>query len=204
MLHGCEVQASEDVVWCLGDVIVHAVSLDLIMRHIQELWVHRFEIVSVVASLAAQDCFSICRHVGVLAIDYGSDAIAAASLPRFALPARLIVRRELGARLAHVRVGLPVHILVPIPLLCLSPVAVEVQDRFQRRLGEIIRYHLVLLWPDTSIARAVGELVQLLRVPICLWVLMPGTAVVEIGIVHRSNIFWYLFKCQINVLLIAL
>jgi hypothetical protein len=33
---------------------------------------------------------------------------------------------------------------------------------------------------------------------------MTRTAVVEIGVVHRSNIFWDLFERQINVLLIAL
>jgi hypothetical protein len=162
MLYGGEVQAGQDIIWSSGDVIVHAVSLDLIMRHIQELRVHSFEIVGIVTSLAAEDCFSIRRHVGVLAIDHASDAIVASSLPRFAMPACLIIWRELGAGLTHVRVGLPVHILVPIPLLCLSPVAVKVQDRFQRRLGEIICRHLVLLWSNASIARAVGKLIQLL------------------------------------------
>lgn len=93
---------------------------------------------------------------------------------------------------------------VPVPLLCLSPVTVEVQNRLQRRLREIIWYHLVLLGPGTSIARAIRELVQLPRVSICLLILMPGTAVVEIGVIHRSNIFWYLLECQINILLIAL
>jgi hypothetical protein len=80
----------------------------------------------------------------------------------------------------------------------------EVQNRLQRRLREIIWYHLVLLRPNTSIARAIRELVQLPRVPICLLILMPGTAVVEIGVIHGSNIFRYLFECQINILLIAL
>ena len=80
----------------------------------------------------------------------------------------------------------------------------EVQYRLQRRLREIIRYHLVLLRPDTSIARAIRELVQLPRVSICLLILMPGAAVVEVGVIHRSNIFWYLLESQINMLLIAL
>lgn len=33
---------------------------------------------------------------------------------------------------------------------------------------------------------------------------MPGTAVVEIRVIHGSNIFWYLLESQINILLIAL
>jgi len=61
MLSGGEVQASEDVIWRLGNVIVNSISLDLIMSHVQELWVHHLEIVSiklsVVARLTAQDCF---------------------------------------------------------------------------------------------------------------------------------------------------
>lgn len=80
----------------------------------------------------------------------------------------------------------------------------EVQNRFQRRLREIIWDHLVLLRPNTSIARAVCELVQLLGVPICLLILMPGTAVVEIGVIHGPNILWYLLESQIDILLIAL
>ena len=80
----------------------------------------------------------------------------------------------------------------------------EVQNRLQRRLREIIWYHLVLLRPDTSIARAIRELVHLPRVSICLLILMPGAAVVEVGVIHRSNIFWYLLESQINMLLIAL
>ena len=63
---------------------------------------------------------------------------------------------------------------------------------------------MVLLRPNTSIARAIRELVQLPRVSICLLILMPGAAVVEVGIIHGSNIFWYLLKSQINMLLIAL
>ena len=80
----------------------------------------------------------------------------------------------------------------------------EVQNRLQRRLREIVWHHLVLLRPDTSIARAIRELVQLPRVSICLLILMPGTAVVEIGVIHGSNIFRYLLESQINILLIAL
>jgi len=61
MLYCGEVQASEDVIWRLGNVIVNSISLDLIMSHVQELWVHHLEIVSiklsVVARLTAQDCF---------------------------------------------------------------------------------------------------------------------------------------------------
>lgn len=80
MLSGGEVQASEDVIWRLGNVIVNSISLDLIMSHVQELWVHQFEIVSVVARLTAQDCFSICGHVWVVAIDDACDAVTATSL----------------------------------------------------------------------------------------------------------------------------
>ena len=77
MLSCGEVQASEDVIWRLGNVVVNSISLDLIMSHVQELWVHQFEIVSVVAHLAAQDCFSISRHVRVVAIDDACDAVTA-------------------------------------------------------------------------------------------------------------------------------
>lgn len=80
MLHCGEVQAGEDVIWCLGNVIVNSISLDLIMSHVQELWVHHLEIVSVVAHLTAQDCFSICRHVWVVAVDDACDAVTATSL----------------------------------------------------------------------------------------------------------------------------
>ena len=80
MLSCGEVQAGEDVIWRLGNVIVNSISLDLIMSHVQELWVHQFEIVSVVACLTAQDCFSICRHVWVVAIGDACDAVTATTL----------------------------------------------------------------------------------------------------------------------------
>lgn len=80
MLYCGEVQASEYVIWRLGNVIINSISLDLIMSHIQELWVHHFEIVSVVACLTAQDCFSISCHVWVVAIDDTCDAVTATSL----------------------------------------------------------------------------------------------------------------------------
>jgi len=84
MLSCGEVQAGEDGIWCLGNVIINSISLDLIMSHVQELWVHQFEIVNVVARLTAQDRFSICRHVWVvkllIAVDDTCDAVTATSL----------------------------------------------------------------------------------------------------------------------------
>ena len=199
MLHCGEIQAAKNIIWGFCNVIVYPVPLDLVMSHVQHLRVHHFQIVSVVTTLAAQDCFSISRQVGVVAISHACNAVATTSLPRFALSGR-----QLGTCLAHMRVGLSVHIFVSIPLLGLGPVAMEVQDGFQRGLGEIIRYHLVLLRPNPSVTCTVCKLIQLLRVPVGLWVLVSRTAIVEIGIVHGPNIFWYLLEGQIKVLLITL
>lgn len=80
MLYCGEVQAGEDVIWRLGNVIVDSISLDLIMSHVQELWVHHLEVMGVVAHLTAQDRLSIRRHVWVVAVDDACDAVTATSL----------------------------------------------------------------------------------------------------------------------------